>query len=101
MNNKIRLLLLVGVFLLCIMVINQYVFPLGWTCSCFTEDLGRYQCREQCGSEANCDGWSWETEGLCYLGWCFMDGAVFCSDSGIKPVTFISIECMECVSPGW
>lgn len=101
MSVKMKMLLLFGIFLLCVMVINQFIFPLGWTCSCFSEDAGRYQCRVKCGSEPNCDGWSWDSEGMCYLGWCYVDGWVLCSDTGPQDVVFVDIECMDCNSPGW
>jgi hypothetical protein len=97
MNGKKKMLLLSGAFLLCVMAINQFIFPMPWACSCLNEDNARWVCRQECGSELNCEGWMNYSNGVCSFGWCFINGWVFCADSGPQFVTFVDMNCETCI----
>lgn len=101
MSTKKKVLLLFGTFLICVTVINQFVFPMGWLCTCFSEDNAEWVCRQECGSDLNCEGWARDMEGICYMGMCYIDGWVFCADTGYRSVNFIDVSCEECFPAPW
>jgi hypothetical protein len=100
MKVKKKMLLFFGAFLLCVLVINQFVFPLPFTCYCINEENAQWKCNYVCGGPSECEGFTYNMWGICSSGDCFFSGYILCNDLDPVQTVFVTLNCETCFG-GW